>query len=64
MIKVKINDKSNYVVSNLKYKNYSTLESIILLDLSISILKNDFKLSDEEIWSLLKDYRANIKEVD
>lgn len=64
MIKIKINDKSNYVVSNLKYKNYSTLESIILLDLSISILKNDFKLSDEEIWSLLKDYRANIKEVD
>ena len=64
MIKVKINDKSNYVVSNLKYKNYSTLESIILLDLSISILKDDFKLSDEEIWSLLKDYRANIKEVD
>lgn len=64
MIKVKINDKSNYVVSNLTYKNYSTLESIILLDLSISILKDDFKLSDEEIWSLLKDYRANIKEVD
>lgn len=64
MIKVKINDKSNYVFSNLKYKNYSTLESIILLDLSISILKDDFKLSDEEIWSLLKDYRANIKEVD
>lgn len=64
MIKVKINDKSNYVVSNLKYKNYSTLESIILLDLSISILKDDFKLSDEEIWNLLKDYRANIKEVD
>ena len=64
MIKVKINDKSNYVVSNLKYKNYSTLESIILLDLAISILKDDFKLSDEEIWSLLKDYRENIEEVD
>lgn len=63
MIKIKLKEKNDYVNVKQKYKNYTSLEGIILLDISISILKNDFKLSDNEIWDLLKDYRLNMKEV-
>ena len=62
MIKIKINDKENYVSITEKYKNYSSLEAIIMLDTAIDVLHDDFELSDDEIWELLKDYRANLKE--
>ena len=62
MIKIKIKDKENYVSITEKYKNYSSLEAIIMLDTAIDVLHDDFELSDDEIWELLKDYRANLKE--
>jgi len=64
MIKIKIKDKNDYVGIKQNYKDYTTLEGIILLDMAIDILRNDFELSDNEIWELLKDYRANMKKVD
>lgn len=63
MIKIKINDKHEYISVKKSYKNYSTLEFIALLDLTIDSLKNNFELSDNDIWKLLKKYRKNIKEV-
>lgn len=62
MIKIKVKDKENYVSITEKYKNYSSLEAIIMLDTAIDVLHDDFELSDDEIWELLKDYRANLKE--
>lgn len=64
MLKIKINDKPDYISVRQRYNDYSTLEGIVLLDIAIGILKEDFKLSDDEIWKLLKDYRENMKEVD
>lgn len=64
MIKIKVKDKDEYLKYSVKSKDYSALEGIVLLDTAIDILENDFKLSDDEIWELLKDYRANLKEVD
>lgn len=64
MLKIKINDKPDYIIVIKRYNDYSTLEGIVLLDIAIGMLKEDFKLSDDEIWKLLKDYRENIKEVD
>ncbi len=63
MLKIKIKDKNDSVSIRQKYNDYTALEGIILLDIAIGILKEDFKLSDNEIWELLKDYRANMKEV-
>ena len=63
MIKVKIEDTDKYVSINQKRRNYSALEFIILLDLAIEALKEDFKLSDDEIGKLLKEYRKSVKEV-
>ena len=63
MIKIKINDKNDYVSIEQKYNNYTALEGIILLDMAIDMLREDFELSNDEIWELLKDYRANMKEV-
>ena len=64
VLKIKINDKPDYISVIKRYNDYSTLEGIVLLDIAIGMLKEDFKLSDDEIWKLLKDYRENIKEVD
>ncbi len=64
MLKIKIKDKDDSVSIRQKYNDYTALEGIILLDIAIDILRDDFELSDNEIWELLKDYRANIKEVD
>lgn len=63
MLNIKIKDKDDSVSIRQKYNDYTALEGIILLDIAIGILKEDFKLSDNEIWELLKDYRANMKEV-
>ena len=54
MIKIKIEDTDKYVSINQKRRNYSALEFIILLDLAIEALKEDFKLSDDEIGKLLE----------
>ena len=62
MIKIKVKDKEECLKYSVKSKDYSALEGIVLLDTAINILENDFKLSDDEIWELLKDYRANLKE--
>lgn len=64
MLKIKIKDKNDSVSIRQKYNDYTALEGIILLDIAIDILRDDFELSDNEIWELLKDYRANMKEVD
>jgi len=64
VLKIKIKDKDDSVSIRQKYNDYTALEGIILLDIAIDILRDDFELSDNEIWELLKDYRANIKEVD
>lgn len=63
MIKIKINEKEKFVKKDLKYKNYTALEAIILLDTAVDILKDDLELSDEDICDLLKEYRHNLKEV-
>lgn len=64
MIKIKINDKPEYISIKKTYKNYSTLEFIALLDSTIDSLEKDLGLSDNDIWELLKEYRKNIKEVE
>ena len=64
MIKIKIKEKPNCVNNNLKCRNYSVMEGVVLLDTAIEMLRTDFELSDDEIWELLKDYRNNWKEVE
>lgn len=64
MIKIKVNDKPDSIENSLKCRNYTALEGIVLLDTAIDILRNDFELSDDEIWELLKEYRNNLKEVE
>lgn len=64
MLKIKIKDKNDSVSIRQKYNDYSTLEGIVLLDIAIDILRDDFELSDNEIWKLLKEYRENMKEVE
>lgn len=64
MIKIKIKEKPNCVNNNLKCRNYSVMEGIVLLDTAIEMLRTDFELSDDEIWEILKDYRKNWKEVE
>ena len=62
MIKIKVKDKNNYIENKVRCKNYNALEGIVLLDFAIDILRNDFELSDNNIWELLKEYRANLEE--
>lgn len=64
MIKIKIKEEPNYINNNLKCRNYSALEGVVLLDVAINILKEDFELSDADIWQLLEEYRTNYKEVE
>lgn len=61
MIKIKLKDKNDFLIYKVSCSNYSALEGIALLDKAIDILSNDFKLSDNEIWDLLKEYRNNLK---
>ena len=64
MIKIKVLKKTDYIKKNLKYKNYDVYELIAILNTSIDMLRNDFELSDNDIWNLLKDYRKNWEEVE
>lgn len=64
MIKIKIKEKPDCIRNNLKCRNYSVMEGIVLLDTAIAILRDDFELSDTDIWELLKEYRKNYKEVE
>lgn len=63
MIKIKIKDKPNFIKNKIKGKNINVLECVVLLDIVIDMLENDFNLSDKEIWNLLKEYRDCKKEV-
>jgi uncharacterized protein (DUF433 family) len=63
MLKIKVNEKSDYILSKQKIKNISVLECIAVLDATIEILRKDFKLSNENIKDTLKYYKDNLKEV-
>lgn len=63
MLKVKIKDKRNYLESNIKVSRQTLLESIVLLDMAINNLRNEFELNDEQIAKYLNKYRKNLKEV-
>lgn len=61
MLKVKIKDKSDRVVTRIKGTHTNLLESIILLDIAINNLTEEHNLSDEEIGSYLALYREHLK---
>ena len=63
MLKVKIKDKRNYLESNIKVSRPTLLESIVLLDMAIDNLRNEFELDDEQIAKYLNKYKKNLKEV-
>ena len=64
MIKIKINEKDEYINNSIRCRNYSVLETIVLLDLALDILREDFKIKNDDIASLLKEYRSTMKGVD
>lgn len=61
MLKVKIKDKPDRVITRVKGTNTNLLESIILLDISLNNLKDEYNLSDEQIGSYLALYRKHLK---
>ena len=61
MLKVKIKDKSDRVVTRIKGTRTNLLESIILLDIAINNLTDEYNLSDEQIGSYLALYRKHLK---
>ena len=62
MLKVKIKDKPGYAITRIKGKHTNLLESIILLDISLNNLKEDYNLSDEQIGEYLVEFRKHLKE--
>ena len=63
MLRVKIKDKPGYAITRIKSnKQTNLLESIILLDISLKNLKEEYNLSDEQIGSYLIAYRKHLKE--
>ena len=62
MLKVKIKDKTGYATTRIKGTHTNLLESIILLDISLNNLKDEYNLSDEQIGSYLALYRKHLKE--
>lgn len=62
MLKVKIKDKHDRVITRIKGTHTNLLESIILLDISLNNLKDEYNLSDEQIGSYLALYREHLKE--
>lgn len=63
MLKVKIKDGKEYVSSKIKGRDTTLLESIILLHMSLTSLKDDYGLNMEQITELYKQYKNNLKEV-
>ena len=61
MLKVKMKDKSDHVVTRIKGRHTNLLESIILLDIAINNLIDEYNLSDEQIGSYLALYRKHLK---
>lgn len=62
MLKVKIKDKPGYVTTRIKGTCTNILESIILLDISLNNLKEEYNLSDEQIGEYLVEFRKHLKE--
>lgn len=62
MLRVKIKDKPGYVVTRIKGTHTNLLESIILLDMSLNNLKEEYNLSDEQIGEYLVEFRKHLKE--
>ena len=62
MLKVKIKDKPDRVTTRVKGIHTNLLESIILLDIAINNLTDEYNLSDEQIGSYLALYREHLKE--
>lgn len=62
MLRVKIKDKPDRVLTRIKGRHTKLLESIILLDMAISNLTDEYNLSDEQIGSYLALYRKHLKE--
>ena len=63
MLKIKIKDKINYLESSIKGGCSTLLEGIVLLDMAIDNLRNEFELDDEQIAKYLNKYKKNLKEV-
>lgn len=62
MLRVKIKDKPGCAITRIKSnKQTNLLESIILLDISLKNLKEEYNLSDEQIGSYLALYRKHLK---
>lgn len=61
MLRVKIKDKPEYAITRIRGKHTKLLESIILLDIAINNLKEEYNLSDEQIGSYLALYRKHLK---
>lgn len=64
MIKIKVEDKKEYILSSTKYKDTSVLELIEVLNKTLSILKEEHEMSEERALEILKAYRDNLEEVD
>lgn len=63
MLKVKIKDGKEYVSSKIKGRDTTLLESIILLHIALTSLKDDYGLNMEQITEFYKQYKSNLKEV-
>lgn len=64
MIKIKVKDKEEYILSSTKYKDTSVLELIEVLNKTLSILKEEHEMSEERALEILRSYRDNLEEVD
>lgn len=61
MLKVKIKDKPDRATTRIKGTHTNLLESIILLDISLNNLKEEYNLSDEQIGEYLVEFRKHLK---
>ena len=61
MLRVKIKDKPGCVITRIKGTHTNLLESIILLDMSLNNLKEEYNLSDEQIGEYLVKFRKHLK---
>lgn len=62
MIKIKVKDKPEYVVSRIKGKDNTLLESIVMLDIVLKNLENDHGLDFVGIIETYSKYKKNLKE--